>query len=260
MVDMKQPLNVQDDWTFGGNRLQLGRQFGKCQECGRAMQCQFMRVIPPVLIHAQPQTARMGQQLKQRQTNTHQHARQQIHRDHHDQRNRPHHGGQRAITVKQVLHMVQADQSNAGHNQDACQRRHRNLTQQPGQQRDEAKYPDAVQDSGHAGLGASLDVGGTADDNAGHGQSARNAAQQIAYALRAQFAIIVGPHTIMHPVHRSGRQQCFSAGDEGDRDGSRDDRRVHQLLEQTLARQRHRCDDRFRHYDAGHRQAEQKCH
>src|SRR3546814_9190520 len=67
---------------------------------------------------------------------------------------------------------------------------------------------------------------------------ARHAAEQVAHALRAEFAVIIGAHAVMHPVHCRRRQQGFRAGDEGDGDGRGDDRRVQKLLHQIVARQR----------------------
>ena len=77
-------------------------------------------------------------------------------------------------------------------------------------------------------VGARLHVGGRAHDDAGHRQRAGNAAQQIADALRAQFLVVVGAHAVVHAIDRSGRQQGFGAGDEGDRKRGGDDRRVAQ--------------------------------
>jgi hypothetical protein len=72
-----------------------------------------------------------------------------------------------------------------------------------------------VEDSREPGLGASLKVGGTADNDAGQRERAEGAAEGIAYPLRQEFTVEVGPRAGVEAVHGDGAEQAFSARHKG---------------------------------------------
>lgn len=103
--------------------------------------------------------------------------------------------------------------------QDRGETRERNQVDQAGQREHAHEQQHAVHDGRHSALRARIDVDRAAHDHRGDRQAADRTGDEIADALRLQFAIgLHGPALRIDLLDRFEAQQRFEARDDGQRD------------------------------------------
>ena len=115
----------------------------------------------------------------------------------------------------ELADVVQVDEVDADVDEQAGQHREGDALDQGAQEKHAEQDPDAVEDGRPAGNPAGGDVGRGSHDDAGDGQAAEQAGDEVAGALGGELLVEVRAGTAVELVGGDGAEQRLDAGDDG---------------------------------------------
>ncbi len=248
MVDVVELIDVHVHVRARLQLLELGCQFRQANERRRSFEIEVDPVVRPILNLAHLKMREGIEQLDERQAEPDEHALEQVGgHDHDDGDEIDQHLA--ASVLQERRHDLRIGELVAGEDEDRRQCRQRDVLERERQRADEQQQPEAMHDGRGARHGAGFDVGAGAHDDACHRQYAERAADGVADALRRQLAIVFRTRAAMHLIDGGGAQQRLGAGDEGDGDGTEQNRPLGNAHKLFRGRQNDFRPDVVRHSD-----------
>lgn len=226
MVDGVELLSVNMDGGPNADVIEYSRDHGDANKGGRTMKEEIDVAFGAAGSCVNPQLRGLPEELEDGERDADQNAGEEVSDDNGKKRCEIHEHGHFA-EAGQMLDVLNLDEIEAGKDEHSGEAADWNQPQDAGEKCDDGKDPDAVQDGGEAAGGSGLNVSRAADDDAGHGNGADEAAESVADALGDEFAVEVCLDWFGvrrgHLVHGGGGEECLGTGDECDGQRGADD-------------------------------------